>query len=193
LENALFSNEMTAAAYKKVTFKQATLLKVHKGGNFIDVQSVGTGQLEKVEYDVLVICTGFAYQGHVRGDATSIKERRSEFEGYWQQIEAAREIAIVGGGIVGVEMAGEYAVHFKNNKIAKKITLYSSSGLLATLAPKAGAIAETFLKAHNVEIKKERFNHKAEHPDTLVIPCTGYSYPTGFMKEDFSDCLAANG
>lgn len=122
-----------------------------------------------------------------------MKERRSEFDTYWQQIGAAKEIAIVGGGIVGVELAAEYAVHFKDNKIDKKITVYSGQRLLPGLPAKAGTIAETFLKAHNVEIKKERFNSKTEHPDTLVIPCTGYTYPTGFMKDDFSDCLAPNG
>lgn len=157
------------------------------------MQNLTTGTPERVDFDVLVICTGFSYQGPIRGEATTLKERKGEFEAYWKQIEAAKQIAIVGGGIVGVEVAGEYAVHFKENKIDKKVTIYSASPLLSGLPPKAGVLAEAFFKAHNVDIVRERFDYKVDHPDTLIINCTGYTYRTDFMKEDFSDCLAPNG
>jgi len=193
LDDMLAMNDKTAAAYQKITFKQANLLKVHKAGNFIDVQNLTTATPERIDFDVLIICTGFSYQGPIRGEATSLKDRKGEFEAYWKQIDDAKHIAIVGGGIVGVELAAEYAVHFQENKIDKKVTIYSASPLLSSLPPKAGVLAEEFFKAYDVKIMKERFDDKVEHPDTLVIKCTGYNYPTDFMKEDFSDCLASNG
>lgn len=63
-------NEKTATGYPIANFKQAELLKVHKAGNFIDVRNVKSGKQERLDYDILVICTGFSYPSIIRGEAT---------------------------------------------------------------------------------------------------------------------------
>lgn len=93
---------------------------------------------------------------------------------------------------MGVELAGEFACHFEKLKKDAKVKLYGSK-TMADMPPKAGGLAEDFLKGKNVEFVKERFNFKDDHPGELVVNCTGYTFNSDFMKPDFIDCLAPNG
>ncbi len=58
--------------------------------------------------------------------AMGIQERNAEFEEFHRQLNVANDILIVGGGIVGVELAGEIAYSFPD----KKVTLAHSRSLL---------------------------------------------------------------
>jgi NADH dehydrogenase FAD-containing subunit len=65
------------------------------------------------------------------------------------RIRDAKSIAVVGGGAAGVEAAAEVAEAFPG----KAITLvHPGKRLLPTLPPKAGALAESWLEAHKVEV-----------------------------------------
>ena len=68
--------------------------------------------------------------------------------------------------------------------------------LLPGLSPKAGRIAEEFLRRHNVEIHyKTPFGPTTgkELGYDLSIQCTGYKYHTDFMNFSFAKALAPNG
>ena len=68
-----------------------------------------------------------------------------------KEVNDAKNILIVGGGIVGIEVAGEIA--FLPNASEKKITLaVRGDKLLKELDPKAATACDEFLKSKNVEI-----------------------------------------
>lgn len=82
---------------------------------------------------------------------------------------------------------------FEAQKIDKPIVFYTGAKLLPSLPVKAGVLAEAFLRSKNIEIKKEHFDEKNAPEGALVVKCTGYKYNTGFMQDNFSDCLAPSG
>ena len=64
-----------------------------------------TGRNLALEYDVLVHASGFAYD--VVKASKPLKTRLAEFEAVASMIESAVEVAVVGAGVTGVEIAGE--------------------------------------------------------------------------------------
>ena len=97
---------------------------------------------------------------------------------------------------MGVELAGELAVKHALSKEKKIGVCVKGDRLLPGLPAKAARIAEEFLRRHNVEI----YYKTAFGPSTckelgydMSIQCTGYRYPTDFLKENLSKCLAPNG
>jgi apoptosis-inducing factor 2 len=90
-------------------------------------------------------------------------------------VDDAKNIAIIGAGIVAIELAGEIGHHEKAAE--KKISLIvRGDKLLGQLDPKAGEIAEEELKKLNVQINyKTPYNEnlKKEMDFDLVLECTG--------------------
>ena len=101
---------------------------------------------------------------------------------------------IVGGGIVGVEIAAEIAVAYGNGK---KIGIcLRGDKLLPTLPPRFGESATDFLLKQGVKIhtKTAYAESTAKELDyEYVIQCMGYVYRTEYMKKNFASCLAPNG
>jgi NADH dehydrogenase FAD-containing subunit len=98
--------------------------------------------------------------------------------------------------VVGVELAGELAVKYAATKEKKVGICLNGNRLLPGLPPKAGRLADEYLRARNVEIMyKTQFEAKtaASKGYEVVIECTGYKFHTGFMKKNFSSSLAPNG
>jgi len=102
-----------------------------------------------LEYDYLVIATGIDYPVRLENkentypvasgkDALTIAEKLPD----------AKKILIVGGGLIGVEVAGELATKTKG----KEITLVHPKDQLIERNPKkAGAYAKRFLESRGVE------------------------------------------
>jgi hypothetical protein len=64
------------------------------------------------------------------------------------------------------------------------------------LPPRAGEIADEFLKAHNVEILYNTTLDKIQNEKKdfdLVITCMGYKFKQDFMKENFPKCISPLG
>jgi NADH dehydrogenase FAD-containing subunit len=69
-----------------------------------------------------VICTGFTYDAPIRQDGVYyVNDRKKGMINFYNQVQSAKNIAVVGGGIVGVELAGELAC--LPNASEKKISL----------------------------------------------------------------------
>jgi NADH dehydrogenase FAD-containing subunit len=99
---------------------------------------------DRIPYDFLVVCTGSTYTG----PATKA-ERIKEFEADYEKVKAADSILIIGGGPVGVELAGEIVVDFPT----KKVTLIQSGDrLIDFLGPKASEKTLKWLQSRNVEV-----------------------------------------
>ncbi|KAJ1918061.1 hypothetical protein H4219_002841 [Mycoemilia scoparia] len=87
----------------------------------------------KIEFDYLVLATGSSVAAPAKTVSATREDGIIELEGYRNAIEQATKILIVGGGAVGVELAGEIAAKYNeygsksktswSDKNKKEITL----------------------------------------------------------------------
>ena len=160
-----------------------------------------------VPYDYAVISSGSYYRTLPilkPSAAMTLEDRERQFEDEFTKLTEARSILIIGGGTVGVELAGEIADTFP----AKNIRLvHGTNRLLDMLKLKAGRIAEKELRKLGVEII---FNEMLEQADTdgksfvskttgtsytadIVYVCIGVSIDTAFMKSHYTSSLTERG
>ncbi|CAO3626459.1 unnamed protein product [Cunninghamella echinulata] len=100
----------------------------------------GTGILvnnETIGFDYLVIGTGSTYQCKLKSFDISSIYRMSALKSEYIQLKAAKNVLIIGGGLVGCELASEIASHkFKNEVYEKKtVTLIESHTSLIYRSP----------------------------------------------------------
>ncbi|KAH9822398.1 hypothetical protein DFH28DRAFT_948584 [Melampsora americana] len=83
----------------------------------------------ELDFKYLVIATGSIYQFPCRipPTAQSPQEVQTELRSLQTQIETSNSIVIAGGGVVGLEFAGEVSYRFSSTSNRKKITIVSSS------------------------------------------------------------------
>jgi pyruvate/2-oxoglutarate dehydrogenase complex dihydrolipoamide dehydrogenase (E3) component len=88
-----------------------------------------------LEADIVVIATGSTYARPFKVSGDSAPDFRAAFLDAHAKLKAARSVAIVGAGAVGVELAGEIAVGMPG----KRIDLVSSTArLFPNFAPALG-------------------------------------------------------
>ncbi len=131
---------------------------------------------ERLDFDALVVATG---AGPKRG-GMAVKCR----EDVWKLVEElGEEVAVAGGGYVGVEVAAGLA------EIGKKVRLiHSRERLLHTLPERASGLAERFLRAQGVEVVLgERADVKR------CVSCTGTVPNTACIKGRLRKALDEKG
>ncbi len=139
-----------AAAYN-ITFRQATLLNVNSDDTIEILPAGGESKGELIKFDYLIICTGFSYAKPIKdASANTLIARKKSLLDQYQKIEESDSILVVGGGIVGVELAGELAVKYGKTNLKKIGICQRGDRLLPLLPSKAGMYAELFFKEHNV-------------------------------------------
>ena len=118
-------------------------------------------------------------------------------------MKSANKILVVGGGAVGVEIAGEILAKFPK----KSLTLVTNSAtLLNRLSPKAQQLAESKLKSKGATIiYNESVNTTTEDQKTfttskgtvieadLVLRMIGITPNSSFMRTNFADKLDERG
>lgn len=151
---------------------------------------------KRTPFDVAVIATGSSYRTFPIAktqDALLIGERKIEFDEEHTRLESAEKILVIGGGTVGVELAGEIADHYPS----KSVTLAEGGErLLAELKPKASKVAHNQLKALGVNIlyNTHLSSDDADYQNAdVVYMCVGQVPNTGLMKESFSDKIDETG
>jgi NADH dehydrogenase FAD-containing subunit len=87
---------------------------VQSSAQSVSDSAVVTVSGDKIPYDFLVVCTGSTYTG----PATKA-ERIKEYQADNKKLEAADSVLIIGGGPVGVELAGEIVVDFPTIKVSQ--------------------------------------------------------------------------
>ena len=160
---------------------QGRLLNVFKE-NTIEIQNPVTKSRSFIKYDALVIATGFLYNNPIKNDnAYSVTERKGAMQKFNKQVADAKSILILGGGIVGVELAGEIAFH--PDAANKKISLgLRGQRLLNQLPEDAHKAADSFLKTKNVEIQYNVTDFGAlKKKFDLVLECFGQTYKADFL------------
>ncbi len=158
------------------------------GKNFVKVNG------KKVKFDYLIVASGSRYKVPIKEQNVILATRVSRLRDYYERLHKADSVVIVGGGIVGVELAAEIALHYRN----KKLTLvHLDRELMPRNSKRTRKYAEKFLKKRGVEIifndrvekvkGKKCFTKNGLKLDAdLVFMCTGIKPNYEFMKKNFS-------
>ena len=148
-------------------------------------------------FEYLLICSGSSYDFPIKSEETHYSTRLEKLEALEKQIRESEKILVVGGGSVGVEIAGEIVSLYPD----KKLTLvHNDCRLLPRLPKKAQNYAEDFFREKGVTlVLNERVT---ETKDNLYITdkgtsieadikysCIGIEPNTDFLNLHFSDSL----
>lgn len=119
-------------------------------------------------FDYLVIASGSRYNApikssHFNEQSVVIAARGEELRNYAKQLETAKKVLIVGGGVVGTELAAEIAEKFPDKKI---VLVHANEELLERNPSKARKDAEAFLRKRGVEII---FNERVQGTKKVLI------------------------
>lgn len=132
-----------------------------KHTNYLPKASVIVGKLSKIfaheilvgkkriPYDILVLALGSRYKEMFKAYSASIPVRLQELKKAYHTLKSAKSVIIVGGGVVGVELAAEIADRYPEKKIT---LLHSKLRLLDRHSETAQAYAEDFLRRRNVQL-----------------------------------------
>lgn len=70
-----------------------------------------------IRFDFLIVATGTRYPSEIKTSNTSLEFRRKQMKTERQRILAASKIVMVGGGLVGTELAGEMRDFFPDKQV----------------------------------------------------------------------------
>jgi len=152
---------------------------------------------EKIFFDYLAICAGSSYNSPFK-DRVVIATRAKILQKYSGSLDKAKTVLIIGGGLVGVELAGEICWRYGNEK--KVTIIHAKDRLIERNNLRAIKYAENYLKKRGVEIiygerivlhkGKKFFSYGGrEFEADIVFLCTGTTPNFEFMKKSFSNYL----
>eukprot|EP01133_Synstelium_polycarpum_P020521 gene20521-24632_t len=154
-----------------------------------------------VPYDYLIINSGSSYNSPFKESSVVASARANTLRENYYHIRKLKKILIIGGGIVGVELAAEIVSHFAG----KEVTIIHSQSKLMNRFPKAAIrYAEKYLTDHGVRIvHNERvIAHKGnlfitDQGSELIADqaflCTGIAPNSDFIKASYPDAISEFG
>ncbi len=168
--------------------------------NKIDKKCVVLASGKKIQYDYLVIASGSHYNNPIKEQDTFFTTRVKHLLEANKRMQNSNKIAIVGGGLVGIELAAEIVTHYADKKVS---VIHSGDKILDRNNVKTQNYAAKFLIDRGVEIifnekiiDKDKKNLKSEsgkeYPYDMVFFTVGIKPNTSFMQGDFSK-YAPNG
>ena len=154
------------------------------------VETFVSKNIVEIDYDAIIICTGRGYTTPIRSseEGRTFDGRISEIEKKRELVHDANSILVIGGGLVGVELAADIASRSKKFLEKKQeIVLISRSQLLNTLPKKAGIYATKWFEKKNVSVSvfDEIFDTKngvvttkngLECKPDVIFDCTGRDF-----------------
>ena len=157
---------------------------------------------KRIKFDYLVICSGSRYASPIKEQHLIIDLRARNLRDYYERLRKAKRVLIIGGGLVGVELAGEISWKYKGKK--KIIIVHSNDRLIERNPLKASNYAENYLKKRGVKIfygeKVIRVengvyitNKRKRIKTDIAFLCTGITPNFELMKKNFSDKLDGKG
>lgn len=154
---------------------------------------------DSINFDYCILATGSGINGFTElkiREKQSKKDRDIQWKGNSKLLKAANNIAIIGGGVVGVELAGEIKDVYKD----KKVTLYNRGDrVLSSLSTSTSKRAlnhlnklgvETKLNSKPVVEKREKNKVILKLNDEnivydVVYETFGNRFESDFAKKDF--------
>ncbi|MCO5610464.1 hypothetical protein L7F22_064702 [Adiantum nelumboides] len=109
------------------------------------ITEVVTSTGDILPYDFLVLATGSTHQG-----PSTKAERMKEFQSENKKLKEAKKALIIGGGPVGVELAGEIVVDFPEKEV---VLAHNGDRLIEFLGPNASNKTASWLKKKHVDIR----------------------------------------
>lgn len=103
----------------------------------------------KIHFDYLVISSGSAYNSPFKEQRIVIATRADHLRNYHDELCKAKKILIIGGGPVGVELAGE--IYWRYND-KETVMVHSKNRLIERNPESASKYAEKYLKKKGVKI-----------------------------------------
>ncbi|KAJ7112409.1 hypothetical protein C8R43DRAFT_1040589 [Mycena crocata] len=160
---------------------------------------------EKLHYRILILCTGSSWDGPIH--LPMLKDEALQTIDNWRvRFKEAKSIILVGGGAVGIELAGELKDHYPE----KPVTIVHSGAQLlnSTYPDKFRARLEASLRGRGVQIILN--DHVGNLPDRsgpgsvttrqglnleadLILPTWGGRPNTEFICSLGADVLDGNG
>jgi NADH dehydrogenase FAD-containing subunit len=131
---------------------------------------------EKIPYDYLVISTGIDYPIFLKNQENvfTLKSSASALE-INQKIVNAKHILVIGGGLIGTEIAGEIVTKMKDKHVT---IIHSKDRLIERNPTKASFYAQKFLENKGAKII---FNEKiVKHTDQIFISNKGRKIEADF-------------
>ncbi len=152
---------------------------------------------KSISYDYLFVCSGSRYNTPIKEKNIVLPHRASELRKAHQHLVDARTVLIVGGGLVGVELAAEIVDFYPEKEV---IIVHAKDTLLERNPKKAQEYAEKYLKKRKVEII---YNERMEKQDgalfltntgrkihaDLCFLCTGIVPNTELFQKHFTSVL----
>ncbi|KAI8084038.1 uncharacterized protein B0P05DRAFT_535957 [Gilbertella persicaria] len=139
---------------------------------------------EVINFDYLVVATGSAYSSQLKSTDTSSLYRMSGLEESYLELLKARRVLIIGGGLVGCELASEISQHHFPGAFPKKqITLVDShSNVVNRSDTRQQNMALKYLQDFGVEVVcNERILDFDSSNDNAYLGSSGRVY-TGYDK-----------
>jgi NADH dehydrogenase FAD-containing subunit len=175
-----------------------------------NVQNVTRNQVlfednQSIDYDILIIATGSSYRTFSIGkpdSQLSLEERNTYFLNEHAKLEQSQKIVIIGGGPLGVELAGEIASKYPGKQV---VLVHGNNRILEFLSEKGSRLATAQLRAMGVEVilndKLEKLDEhrfqsvssKTIYTAELFYNCIGSKANTGFLSNEFESSLNDRG
>ncbi len=152
-----------------VEFVKGVAVAAHES----EVHVETNGSIKKIRYDHLIISVGCAYARPIKGQLAS-SDRRAQLAGAQRELRDASSVLVVGGGAVGVEVAGELAANHEVTLTARE------DELVGDLPEAARRYALDSLRAKNVRVLLNAVGDEERSFDARVA-CYGARPRTGWL------------
>ncbi|PHZ12835.1 FAD/NAD(P)-binding domain-containing protein [Rhizopus microsporus ATCC 52813] len=143
---------------------------------------------ELITFDYLVIATGSSYSSQLKSSDTSSLYRMSGLEESYLELLKARRVLIIGGGLVGCELASEISQQtFPGAYPKKHVTLIDShSNVVNRSDPRQQNMARKYLEELGVEVVcNEKIIDFDSTGDNVYLGSSGRIY-SGYDKVFFA-------
>ena len=193
-----FQDVVKAMNNQRVSFKQGLLKEIQVDQNMVVIETP-SGEMESVQFDVLVLSTGSSYNQPWRGDDDKMHttaERQNDWNKIRLDVKDAKSVLCIGGGPTAIESAA-----FIKSKYPDKPVGLATRGdaLLSNMNQQSQRNAFQLLKKAGVDVflNTNYFNGaQISIPggnDTYdyILECAGFKFwgPTKFMQGLLIECL----
>ncbi len=152
---------------------------------------------QKISFDYLVICSGSRYNSLIKQENVVLAYRGETLKKYSEKVSSSKKILIIGGGLVGIELAAEIKEKHSDKEI---IIVQSQKTCIPRCNQKAINYTHEYLNKKKIEIifgekvinnKQNTFftDKQTKINADLAFFCTGITPNSEFLTKNFPKYL----